>query len=328
VTRRLILVAALLALTGVAIWQYRRPTARVAINWGSASRQDLITAALDLDVQEGGPRLALRHLTELAARDTSVTPLGHIYAHDLGRYALHVRGIDAFAECTPQFESGCYHGMIEAYVHDLPQLGEVSRVCDRVAGSEAARRECSHGLGHGLWFRLPYREALTYCDAMDSIAAAECRDGVFMQRSGSAEHSSHAAHSAHAAHDVQSLRCQDEPARYRHACWHYQAWLVVAHGYPAAFATCDGAADYVDDCYWGLGKWIAWTSASDDEIPARCSRGQRLGACLAGAAEHLIDKDWTTARAERLCRASPAAGRAACDATVAERKTIIAASVR
>jgi hypothetical protein len=153
---------------------------------------------------------------------------------------------------------------------------------------------------------------------MDSIAAEECRDGVFMQRSGRTEHASHAAHVGH------SLHCQDEPARYRRACWHYQAWLVVAHGYPAAFATCDAAADYADDCYWGLGKWIAWTSANDDQIPARCSQGQRLGACLAGAAEQLIDKDWTTARADRLCRASPPAGRVACDATVAERKAIMA----
>ena len=315
------MVAALLALAGVAIWQYRRPAPPPAIDWPSVSHQDLVTAALRLDVQEGGPGLALRHLTQLAERDTSVVSLTHVYAHGIGRYSLLVRGLLAYGDCTPQFESGCYHGLIEAYVHSLPQLGEINGVCNRISYSEAARRECAHGLGHGLWSRLPYQAALTHCDALDSIAAEECRDGVFMQRSGSTEHASHAAHAAHA---VQSLHCQDEAARYRHACWHYQAWLVVTHGYPAAFATCDAAADYADDCYWGLGKWIAWTSANDDEIPARCSQGRRLGACLAGAAEHFIDKDWTTERAERLCRASPHAGQAACDETVAGRKAIIA----
>jgi hypothetical protein len=315
------MVAALLALTGVAIWQYRRPAPPPAIDWPSVSHQDLVIAALRLDVQEAGPGLALRHLTQLAERDTSVVPLTHVYAHGIGRYSLLVRGLRAYADCTPQFESGCYHGLIEAYVHSLPQLGEINGVCNRISYSEAARRECAHGLGHGLWSRLPYREALTHCDALDSIAAEECRDGVFMQQSGET-HLHHAA--SHDMQAMQSLRCEDEPARYRRACWHYQGRLAVVHGYPAAFAMCDAAGGDADACYWGLGKWIAWTSTSDDQIPARCAQGRRVGACMAGAATHLINRDWTTERAERLCRASPPAGQVACDATVTERKAILA----
>jgi hypothetical protein len=278
------------------------------------SRGDLITGALYLDVQEGGPRLALRHLADLAASDSNANSLSHVYAHDVGRYAFRALGLSAYASCTPEFESGCYHGLIEAYVHRVQNLDEITRVCDRIAGSEPARRECAHGLGHGLWFRLPYREALTYCDGLDSIASDQCRDGVFMQRAGATHHAMHEAHDLH---------CDAEPALYRAACWHYQPRLMVPRGYPAAFAMCDRAGVYANDCYWGLGKWIAGTARSDAEIVARCREGLRMGTCMAGAATHLMNRDWTTAHAEHLCHAGAPAARAVCDSTVIERKALL-----
>jgi hypothetical protein len=339
VKRRWFLASGLLALTAVAVWQNWRATSipQAAVDWSVLPRRDLVTAALYLDVQEGGPGLALRHLGDLAKRDTALKALGHVYAHQVGQYALRWHDWDpgVYAECTPQFESGCYHGLIEAYRNHTPVLdqAELGRLCDRIVGSatpEVARRECAHGLGHGLWFHLhgAYREALSHCDQLTSPTAQdECRDGVFMQRAGSAGTHTHNGSSVPA---MVGLNCAQEPARYRHACWHYQGRLfVAARGYPNAFAECDAAADFVSVCYWGLGKWIAGevrsAGGSDEQIITLCGQGRSamLGACLAGAAENLVDENWTTERAERLCRASPNGGKAACYAKLAERRAIL-----
>jgi hypothetical protein len=339
VKRRWILASALLVLTAVAVWQNWRAALvpRTAVDWAGVPRRDLVTAALYLDVQQGGPGLALRHLTELAKRDTALKALGHVYAHQVGRYALRWHDWDpgVYAECTPQFESGCYHGLIEAYLNHAPMLdqAELGRLCDRIVGSatpEVARRECAHGLGHGLWFHLhgAYREALSHCDQLASQTAQdECRDGVFMQRAGSG--AMHLHHGSGTATPVR-LGCAEEPARYRHACWHYQGRLfAAAEGYRKAFADCEAAADYASVCYWGLGKWIAdkvrSAEGSDEQIISLCGQGRpaALGACLAGAAENLVDENWTTERAERLCRTSPDNGKAACYAKLAERRAIL-----
>jgi hypothetical protein len=337
-SRTIALAMLILTLTAVAIWQNSRaiPTPR-AIDWTGIPRRDLVTAALFLDVQEGGPGLALRHLADLAARDAGIRKLGHGYAHDVGRYALRWQEWDphVYAQCTPEFYAGCYHGLIEAYVHHITSLdsSELSRLCDQIVGSvtaQVARRECAHGLGHGLWFRLHggYTEALTYCDQLASPATQEeCRDGVFMQRAGpEMEH----GHSHGATSPLSSLRCAQEPVRYRRACWHYEGRrFVEPAGYGKAFAKCNAAGEYVSVCYWGLGKWIAGqvrsAQGTNQDIIALCSQGPsgRLGDCLAGAAETLVDENWTTEPGERFCRESPESGQAACYAKLRERSAIL-----
>jgi hypothetical protein len=328
----------LLALSGVAIWQYSRAVpAPAVVDWAAVPRRDLVTGALYLDVQEGGPRLALRHLADLASRDTAVATLGHAYAHEVGRYALIQQGWDprVYAQCTPSFRSGCYHGVVEAHVNHAPRLDQVelAQLCDRIVGpvaSEVARRECAHGLGHGLWFRLhgKYVDALSYCDHLTiPTAQEECRDGVFMQRAGGpvATH----AHGSHQSAPA-SLNCAEEPAIYKPACWHYQGRLfVLAGGYPKAFTACEAAAEYVGICYRGIGKWIAGrvdnADGTDQQIVALCRLGRpdMLGACLGGAVEALVDEEWTTVRAERLCVASPSAGKVGCYAKLGERIGIL-----
>jgi hypothetical protein len=335
--RRWIMACVLLALSGVAIWQYSRAIpASPAVNWAGVPRRDLVTAALYLDVQEGGPGLALEHLAVLAERDTAITAYSHAYAHEVGRYALAQNGWDPriYATCTPRFRSGCYHGLIEAHVNHMPRLDqtELAKLCDLIVGPltpEVARRECAHGLGHGLWFRLrgKYREALVFCDQLSTpTGQEECRDGVFMQRAGSGVMHSHGA----TATTRVSLSCSAEPPPYRNACWHYQGRLFVpAGGYSKAFAECSAAAEYVTVCYWGLGKWIAGqvtnAGGTNEDVIVLCSKGQpaMLGACLAGAVEALVDENWTTERAERLCRSSPKAGQVACHAKLRERSAIL-----
>lgn len=326
------------------------------IAWERVSRADLITAALYLDVQEGGPTLALAHLDRLVARDTTLRISRHSYAHAVGRYAVQ-RDWDprVFAACTPRFESGCYHGVIESYVTHLPRLSldQLASLCDSISGASLSgvpRRECAHGLGHGLWFRAR-EQALGFCDGLSTpVLQEECRDGMFMQRANErmalrgapTEHHHHAddanGHGSVRQNQTGSaaFACQDEAPQYRHACWHYQGRLLlldVAQDYSRAFERCDAAAEpYNTVCYWGLGKWIAAHAAlgtnATGQILERCGSGRAAfrGACVAGAVESLIDEDWTLEGAAQLCRAAPADTKLACYAKLGERIGILYAA--
>jgi hypothetical protein len=104
---------------------------------------------------------------------------------------------------------------------------------------------------------------------------------------------------------------------------------VLAGGYPKAFIACEAAAEYVGICYRGIGKWIAGqvdnAGGTDEQIVALCRQGRpdMLGACLGGAVEALVDEEWTTEHAERLCLASPAGGKVGCYAKLQERTAIL-----
>jgi hypothetical protein len=325
-----------------------------AIAWDSVARADLITAALYLDVQEGGPGLALAHLDRLAARDSTMRVSGHMYAHAIGRYAVERRWDPrVYAACTPHFEAGCFHGVMEAYLAHIPRPSQdqISSLCDSISGgtfSEVMRRECAHGLGHGLWFRMR-EQALGYCDGLTTPAAQEeCRDGVFMQRATErmALHGAPTEHHHHAddVHGVQILArqqergpsaftCQDETPRYQHACWHYQGRLLLldaAQNYGRAFEGCDRAPElYRNVCYWGMGKWIAahvgQVADRSERILERCGHGREAlrGACVAGAVESLIDENWTLESAAELCQAAPANSKLPCYEKLGERVGIL-----
>jgi hypothetical protein len=332
---RWMMATALITLAAVATWQYSRMGA--ALGRRPLGRQELVQAALRIDVKEGGPGRAIHHLAQLAAGDPAINALGHVYAHQVGQDALVLHGWDPgiYAECTPRFQSGCYHGVVEAYVaHASLDRTDLSQLCERIAGkatAEVARRECAHGIGHGLWFRLHgrHREALAYCDGLTTaVAEEECRDGVFMQRAGGAM-----GHSHHPLSEgPESLACPGEPARYQHACWHYQGGVILtAAGQvtPRAFDECNAAGGFVPVCYWGIGKWIAnrvrGLGGTDQDIIALCGQGQAamLGACIAGAVENLVDENWTTGEADRLCRVSPTLVKAACYGKLGERVGIL-----
>ena len=62
-------------------------------------------------------------LSILAKRDTDVADDGHVYAHGIGIAAYRDPQTvgETFSRCTAEFQSGCYHGVIQAYFA-LPML--------------------------------------------------------------------------------------------------------------------------------------------------------------------------------------------------------------
>ena len=135
--------------------------------------------------------IALGALSSLGAEHPEVTRDGHMFTHIIGIRAYHegadVRSI--FRSCTGLFQSGCYHGVIQAYLTEGGHLDSARAVklCDVIAADEAdrwLRFQCVHGEGHGFdmvanW-DLP--TALTHCNWLRTAWDREsCYGGAFME---------------------------------------------------------------------------------------------------------------------------------------------------
>lgn len=140
---------------------------------------------------------AMEVLDQLGRRDADVQHLGHVFAHGIGIAAYTTREEvgSVFAQCTPIHQSGCYHGVIQAYFADLtasshhPQVTveEMNQLCSDYRDVGASRWllfQCAHGMGHGL-VALHDRDlprALEGCDLLsDSWEREGCYGGAFME---------------------------------------------------------------------------------------------------------------------------------------------------
>lgn len=140
---------------------------------------------------ESGLSDALRLLEAIGSVDPEVERSGHMYVHGIGitAYQNNPNWDETFEQCTELFQSGCYHGVIQAR---FMEMGEVTAqdINDLCAGykDDAADRfvlfQCLHGLGHGLTMLyghdLPV--ALESCDYLTTDWDRQsCYGGGFME---------------------------------------------------------------------------------------------------------------------------------------------------
>jgi hypothetical protein len=195
-----------------------------------AKARDCYAAALDERLASGGPAPVLQLLDRLAALDPDVGRQGHFYAHRIGISALESPAEvgRVFATCTPAFEAGCYHGVIQSYFMATQRDGRgvTAESVEALCGDYREKRsdllfQCTHGLGHGLAILhghdLP--RALRSCDLLSRQPEREmCYAGGFMESLVNATHphslpaaakagsapkargAAAAAHSGHGAH--------------------------------------------------------------------------------------------------------------------------------
>jgi hypothetical protein len=324
-----------------------------AESWTRVADGDPAIDALFLTTRDRGIRAGLDSLGALAARDPAADARGHELAHALGRFAAASRGdVSILGECTPVFQSGCYHGALEglflrgATVDRNSVRGICAPAPDR-PGYE--RLECWHGLGHGLMVRFDgdHRQALPLCDALQTPRGRrECQDGVFMERAiraigessvdanaATQDHAAHGQHGAHAASsagrrsdaELQRL-CAGVDARYQPSCWAYEpiALLRVHHDDPAAvLAACDGAPPAaVRDCYQGFGKQYLGAMGGDAApMITACGQGNRayMADCLLGGVEYFTDIEWTIEPGIAFCAQVPAEAKGRCYGMIGER---------
>lgn len=254
----------------------------VPIDWSRVTERDLNIASVFLTARDRGVRAALDSLERLAQRDDGIRAQGHPLAHALGRYTMEKRrDLAVLGECTPGFQSGCFHGVLEGYflqggTIDAASAGSVCGAREGVRGFE--RLECWHGLGHGLMVHHDgdFRQAVVVCDALQPAQARrECQDGIFMERAiravgvtsinvgdgpgigghahhGGGEHAGHGAEPAAsttpgskaAARAERERLCSVVDAAHQPSCWAYQPLVLMSDwGLSPArvLAACDAA---------------------------------------------------------------------------------------
>ena len=296
-----------------------------------------------LAARDDGPAAALEVLREQIEEEPELILLSHHLAHETGRISIEQADFDLelIGECTFEFASGCFHGMLERYFFARPPVSEADlpTFCldltrDATLGTHAL--ECSHGLGHGLAVRWSHEPmpAVADCDLLaSSVERRECHDGVFMEiathslgggHAGGSEHGNmdvatgeHAHDSERSAHEAQptdvTYPCSVVAAPYQPSCWTYQHLLIRANSgnsWERTHAGCQAAADVrlISECVFGMGKQLATENSLDwSAVYEGCAALPEEGgqACIAGAVEHFVDLSWTTGEAFLFCGNAP-----------------------
>jgi hypothetical protein len=238
------------------------------VDWTRVTEHDLNVASVFLTARDRGARAALDTMERLATQDPLIRAKGHQLAHAVGRYAMEKRkDLAVIGECTPRFQSGCFHGVLEGY---FLQGGTIDRasvgsVCAERGVRGFERMECWHGLGHGLMVHHAgdFRQALAVCDGLQAAQPRrECHDGIFMERAiraigatpinvgdgpgighahGAEGHHEHAAASRSMAPQdgiglltakIAGRRARDQlcsglDAAHQPSCWAYQALVLL-----------------------------------------------------------------------------------------------------
>ncbi len=153
-------------------------------------------------LHEAGVAPALALLEEVAASDVDVERDGHVYTHAIGIEAYDAGGpvAEVFGQCTTLFQSGCYHGVIQAHfiAEGATDEGLIRELCAPYE-SDAQRWllfQCLHGLGHGLTMFYDHHlpRALADCDLLANDWNREsCYGGAFMENVVNATNPHHPA---------------------------------------------------------------------------------------------------------------------------------------
>jgi hypothetical protein len=286
-------------------------------------------------VQRFGASRALTVLELLAPQDSDVASEGHAYAHAIGVTAFdaHPEIQTSFPACREIFQSGCYHGVIQAYF-----MRAASDDSDAVRGVCAPwvvpnvygwlRFQCTHGLGHGLTMMFDHHlpTALRRCDFLsDSWDRDSCYGGAFMENIMDATQPKDPMFMRHAMTtrvpgpkfkqiDQKDLAypCSVLAARYQSSCWVNQVSIIEYFAKGNVKTTSDGCerapAAYVHLCFIGLGTDLnGYTLGNNDSTLAMCGRASERGRpwCYVGVAKNIVEVGAQHEKGLAFCRRVP-----------------------
>ncbi|MBV9109827.1 MAG: hypothetical protein JO306_10510, partial [Gemmatimonadetes bacterium] len=185
--------------SGAPHWTHRSTPRQIA-DWAlrncrpGNSQQGCVENALVTSIDSVGVDKTMAALGLLAHADSNVARDGHIYAHGIGIAAYRTADSvgQTFSRCTADFQSGCYHGVIQAYFADrrggdagvTPQKLNALCLPYRSAEGRWLQFQCAHGIGHGLMAVESHDllRALDSCDLLaDSFEKQACWGGAFME---------------------------------------------------------------------------------------------------------------------------------------------------
>jgi len=261
-------------------------------------------------VQRNQVRLAMDALSVLSRMDDDISRHGHDFTHVVGINAWSP-GKDlgqVYDSCTGLYQSGCYHGVVQAYLDaNGSDSTTVASVCKLIPSAQTnmwLRFQCVHGIGHGMVQNtgLHLRKALEGCDwLVDGWDAQSCYGGAFMEfilAGRGQEHHPHkprldsasASHGEHAHHETTSdtfaIRNPNDPLypcsalanRYQSACYGMQAGIIIETTGPdfgKIAKACDGAPlNLRSSCYQGIGTYVSGFTGRNP--------GKAIDLCMAG----------------------------------------------
>ena len=298
---------------------------------------------------KGQVKTAMGALNKLGSTNSNIRRDGHVYAHAIGIAAGNTRRdvASTFTQCSESFQSGCYHGIIQAWFAGLDSVSatDANELCAPFRKNEAdrwLRFQCVHGMGHGLTmlYKHDLPRGLAGCDLLGEWwDRHSCYSGAFMENivnvtmphhpasslahhetSGTehdmASHGDHHAPPAFKAVDPQDplYPCSIMAERYLSACYEMQTSVMLHNNkgdIGAAAKSCETAPETMRrTCFSSLGRDISsYSQQKHDEAIRLCSLapGRYQPWCFYGLVKNFIDLE---ARAEdglSLCRNLPAA---------------------
>ncbi|MGH7623500.1 MAG: hypothetical protein ACREMU_14245 [Gemmatimonadaceae bacterium] len=280
-------------------------------------------------VDRAGPKLAMGTLMQVAHADKEVQAFGHVYAHAIGIHAFEVdRDVErTFSSCNDSFQSGCYHGVIQAYfTHSTTvDTASVRQLCmpwvqDGVYGW--LRFQCMHGMGHGLtmWYKHNLVQSLNGCDLLvDSWDRDSCYGGAFMENVVDATEPDHGMpgmdmsgmESKFKQIDPKDLNypCTILPERYLTTCYQNQVSIIMYfdnHEMNRVAKDCMNVPEkYRYMCFTGFGTDINSFVVGDHlKAIALCTDAPNKYRewCIIGVVKNIIDVSAKTADGVSFCQ--------------------------
>lgn len=300
---------------------------------------------LEAVIRTEGTEQALSQLEVWTKQDADAEREAHPLVHHIGRQSFvhHGEAAKAMSHCRDVFWSGCYHGVLQAYLGSLPvvESHHIVSLCPPVVGVmdfSFKRYNCLHGLGHGVTLQFQYDilKSLAYCDFLTSEWDREsCYGGVFMENIVTFQTARHApqAHAHHAHQQATSFMnaqdllypCSALDGKYLRSCYLMQTSAILTflnYDFAQAFLQCERVAvEHQTTCYRSLGRDVSGYTLRDSErVTQLCGlgRGDQVRQCFIGAVKDFILTDASPDPGLALCRKLDGAFKQDCYSTVGE----------
>ncbi|HEU4455638.1 MAG TPA: hypothetical protein VFR81_21415 [Longimicrobium sp.] len=180
---------------------------------GRSNKGECVEKALISTIEPAGVDRSMAALLIVAGKDEDIRRDGHVYAHGIGiaAYTTPETVSQAFGRCTTDFQSGCYHGVIQGFFSD--QTGGAGVTQEKLNALCADYRtpdkrwldfQCSHGAGHGLMAVNGHHllKALDACDLFTDVFERQgCWGGAFMENVVNATNPHHTSVTQAGGHD-------------------------------------------------------------------------------------------------------------------------------
>lgn len=280
-------------------------------------------------VDRGGPKLAMGTLMQVANGDRDVRGFGHVYAHAIGMHAFDAdKNVErTFSSCTDAFQSGCYHGVIEAYFASTGKVDSMSVTALCVPWSQPGvygwlRFQCAHGLGHGLTMHYEHNlvSSLKGCDLLvEDWDRQSCYGGAFMENVVDATEPHHGMPGMDMPEEARTFKqidkadlnypCTILPERYLTTCYQNQVSIIMYfddHKMPAVAKDCMKVPEkYRYMCFTGFGTDIN-SFVVGDHLKAidLCTNApvKYREWCIIGVVKNIIDVSAKTADGVSFCQ--------------------------